>query len=39
MIVGGVRNALFAENDISLNNPAGRRHTDAMQFYNNGGTP
>jgi hypothetical protein len=39
MIVGGVRHALFAENDISLNIPAGRGHTDAMQFYNNGGIP
>ena len=39
MIVGNVHRALFAENDISLNNPAGRLHTDAMQFYNNGGSP
>ena len=37
MIVGGVHNALFAGNDISLNTPNGRKHTDGMQFYNNGG--
>ncbi len=39
MIVGGVHNALFANNDISLDTPSGRKHTDGMQFYNNGGAP
>ena len=38
MIVGGVHKAVFAGNDISLNTPSGRGHTDGMQFYNTGRT-
>ncbi len=36
MIIGSVHNALFQNNDISLNVPGGRKHTDGMQFYNIG---
>ena len=39
MIVGGVHQAVFAGNHISLNTPQGRGHTDGMQFYNTGGSP
>ena len=34
MQVGGVHNAMIAHNDISLNIPSGRAHSDGIQFYN-----
>lgn len=34
MIVGRVHDAVFANNTIDLNVPAGTKHTDGMQFYN-----
>jgi hypothetical protein len=37
MISGNVHHATYADNDITLNIPKGRLHTDGMQFYENGG--